>query len=88
MLTLNVRGLERAMTEDALRQLFAPYGRVFDLRFARDLFTGESRGFAELKMEGHEARSAIEALNGSLQGTTTIRVAVHDPKHHQRRSRR
>ena len=88
MLTLNVRGLARSMTEDNLRQLFAPYGRVFELRFPRDLFSGESRGFAELKMEGHEARSAIEALNGSLQDGATIRVAIHDMKRTHRRSRR
>jgi hypothetical protein len=53
---------------------------------ARDLFSGECRGFAELQMEGHEARNAIAALNGSTQDGATIRVALHDErKGHRRR---
>ena len=48
MLTLNVRGLPRSMTETALQQLFEPFGRVFELRMAKDLFSGECLGFAEL----------------------------------------
>lgn len=77
MLTLDVRGLPRSMTEPLLQQLFAIHGRVFDLRMAKDLFSGECKGFAELKMEGHEARNAIEALNGSTHNGTMIRVALH-----------
>ncbi|HEY4349592.1 MAG TPA: RNA-binding protein [Paraburkholderia sp.] len=88
MLTLNVRGLARTMTEDDLRSLFARHGRVFDLRFARDLFSGECKGFAELKMEGHEARSAIEALNGSTQNGAMIRVSLNSLDRNSRRSRR
>jgi len=77
MITLNVRGLPRSMTEASLQQLFATHGRVFDLRMAKDLFSGECKGFAELKMEGHEARNAIAALNGSSHGGAMIRVAQH-----------
>jgi RNA recognition motif-containing protein len=87
MLTLNVRGLPRSMTENALRELFATHGRVFELRVARDLFNGECKGFAELKMEGHEARTAIAALDGSTQDGSMIRVALHDERR-QRRGRR
>jgi len=77
MLTLNVRGLPRSMTENDVLQLFAQHGRVFDLRLARDIFSGECKGFAELKMEGHAARNAIAALNGTTQGGEMIRVALH-----------
>jgi RNA recognition motif-containing protein len=80
MLTLNVRGLPRSMTEAALRDLFASHGRVFDLRIAKDLFSGECKGFAELKMEGHEARSAIAALNGTTQQGAMIRVGLHEER--------
>ena len=76
MLTLNVRGLPRGMTETTLQQLFEPHGRVFEMRLAKDLFSGECKGFAELKMEGHAARSAIAALNGTAQGGEMIRVAL------------
>jgi RNA recognition motif-containing protein len=77
MLTLNVRGLPRSMTENDVLQLFGQHGRVFDLRLARDIFSGECKGFAELKMEGHAARNAIAALNGTTQGGEMIRVALH-----------
>jgi RNA recognition motif-containing protein len=76
MLTLNVRGLPRSMTENDVLQLFGQHGRVFDLRLARDIFSGECKGFAELKMEGHAARNAIAALNGTTQGGEMIRVAL------------
>ena len=85
MLTIDVRGLPRSMTETSLQQLFAAHGRVFDLRMAKDLFSGECKGFAELKMEGHEARSAIEALNGSTHHGAMIRVALHTDRKHGRR---
>jgi RNA recognition motif-containing protein len=87
MLTIDVRGLPRSMTENSLRDLFAAHGRVFELRVIRDLFTGECKGFAELKMEGHEARSAIAALDGSTQDGTMIRVGLHEERR-QRRGRR
>lgn len=87
MLMLNVRGLPRSMTETTLQELFATHGRVFELRMARDLFSGECKGFAELKMEGHEARTAIAALDGSTQGGAMIRVALHDERKQRRRHR-
>jgi RNA recognition motif-containing protein len=86
MLTLNVRGLPRSMTETSLHALFAAHGRVFDMRIAKDLFSGECKGFAELKMEGHEARAAIAALDGSSQAGGLMRVSLHDER--RRRGRR
>ncbi|MEO8803753.1 MAG: RNA-binding protein [Rudaea sp.] len=80
MLTLDVRGLPRSMTESSLEQLFLTHGRVFGLKMAKDLFSGECKGFAELKMEGHEARNAIAALDGSAHDGTMIRVQLHSDK--------
>ena len=80
MLTLNVRGLPRSMTESSLQNLFAAHGRVFGLKIAKDLFSGECKGFAELQMEGHEARNAIAALNGSSHDGAMIRVELHSDK--------
>lgn len=85
MLIVDVRGLPRSMTETSLQQLFAAHGRVFDLRMAKDLFSGECKGFAELKMEGHEARTAIAALNGSIQSGSVIRVSLQDDRKRTRR---
>jgi len=87
MLTLNVRGLPRAMTDTSLQALFATHGRVFGLRMAKDLFSGECKGFAELKMEGHEARNAIAALDGSSHHGAMIRVGLHSDRKNQRSHR-
>jgi len=84
MITLDVRGLPRSMTDSALHDLFAHHGRVFGLRLVRDLFSGECKGFAELKMEGHEARNAISALNGSVQDGSVLRVAQHEERRRRR----
>jgi RNA recognition motif-containing protein len=76
MLTLSVRGLPREMTESALTALFTTHGKVHGLKMAKDLFAGTCKGFAELKMEGHEARAAISALNGTTHGGGTLRVEL------------
>ena len=58
---------EKRLRENA--ELFSLYRQI------RDLFSGECKGFAELKMEGHAARNAIAALNGTAQEGEMIRVA-------------
>jgi len=80
MLTMIVRGLPRSMTQASLEDLFARHGRVYEMKMAKDLFSGECKGFAQLKMEGHHARAAIAALNGSEQGGTFVRVSLADDK--------
>jgi RNA recognition motif-containing protein len=85
MLFITVRGLPRQMTEKTLTELFEAHGRVRGLKMARDLFSGECKGFAELQMEGHEARAAIAALNGSTQGTEMIRVGLKSEERPRRR---
>ncbi len=41
---------------------------------AKDLFSGDCKGFATIQMEGHHARAAIEALNNSELDGSRIRV--------------
>ena len=76
MLKLSVRGLPRDMTEKNLNELFAAHGRVHGLKMAKDLFSGECKGFAELEIEGHEALAAIAALDGSTHSAQSIRVGL------------
>ena len=85
MLSITVRGLPRQMTEKTLTELFEAHGRVRGPKMARDLFSGECKGFAELQMEGHEARAAIAALNGSTQGAEMIRVGLKSEERPRRR---
>lgn len=85
MLTLSVRGLPRKMTEQGLTEMFAAHGRVRNLKMSRDLFSGECRGFAELDMEGHEARKAIAALNGATVDGEALRVGLKSEARGRRR---
>jgi RNA recognition motif-containing protein len=85
MLTINVRGLPRQTNERSLTELFAAHGRVHGLRIAKDLFSGECKGFAELQMEGHEARAAITALNGAAHGGELLRVELKSAARVRRR---
>jgi hypothetical protein len=76
MLKLFVRNLPPQTTEAGLKELFTGYGKVFELQLSRDMFTGKARGTASVSMEGHEARKAIEALDGSDYEGKTIYVAL------------
>ena len=87
MLTMVVRGLPKSMTQVALERLFETHGRVFDMRFSRDLYSGECKGFAQLKMEGHQARAAIAALDGTQQEGAFLRVSLFDEKKRRGRGR-
>jgi RNA recognition motif-containing protein len=80
MLTLSVRGLPRSTTEQSLTELFSRHGKVRSLKLARDLFSGECRGFATIEMEGHDARTAIAALNGFNVDGQMIKVDFDKPK--------
>lgn len=74
MITLSVRSLPRSTTEDSLTALFSEFGVVRSLKLAKDLFSGDCKGFATVDMEGHEARAAIAALDGRELEGSVIRV--------------
>lgn len=88
MITISVRGLPRSTTESSLNDLFAAFGSVRSLKISTDLFSGHCRGFAEIKMEGHEARNAIAALNGKDIDGSTLRVEVEKKRKGGQRGRR
>ena len=47
---------------------------MHSLTVVRDMFTGKCRGFASIKMEGHEAKLAIAGLNNRMIDGSVIRV--------------
>ena len=80
MINLSVRGLAGSTTEQSLTDLFSQYGVVHSVTVVRDMFTGKCRGFASIKMEGHEARKAIDGLhNREIEGSV-IRVEKQKPR--------
>ncbi|MCJ7502692.1 MAG: RNA-binding protein [Acidobacteriia bacterium] len=65
MKNLFVGNLPFGATEDALRDLFSPFGEVQQVRIMTDRDTGKSRGFAFVEMaQDDDAAKAIAALNG------------------------
>ncbi len=79
MITLCVRGLPRTTTEESITELFSEYGTIRSLKLIKDLFSGECKGIAIIDMEGHEARAAIEALDGKSLKSGTLRVGPDWP---------
>jgi cold-inducible RNA-binding protein len=65
MKNLFVGNLPFGTTEDALRDHFAPFGEVQQVRIMTDRDTGKSRGFAFVEMaQDEDAEKAIAGLNG------------------------
>jgi len=72
---MSVRGLAKSTTEESLSLVFSDFGVVRSLKLVKDLYSGDCKGFATVAMEGHEARAAMSALNGSMVDGSLIRVS-------------
>jgi len=64
-MNIYVGNLALKATEDEVRQAFAEFGQVTEVRLIVDKFSGESRGFGFVEMPSKaEAEKAIEEMNG------------------------
>ena len=69
------------MTEEELRALFEPFGKVDSVALVTDRGTGRSRGFGFVEMgDTAEADKAIAALNGKDSGGRPLTVNEARPK--------
>ena len=75
-----VGNLPRDTQERDLEALFGEHGRVRGVKVATDVFSGDCKGFAFVDMEGHEARAAIAALDGSDYKGQRLRVNEEKPR--------
>lgn len=82
---LFVGKLPPSTTEESLEALFKPFGRVHSLRLARDIFSGQCKGFGFVEMEGHEARVAIAELDGKAFEGNFINVKYEKEQKGRRR---
>ena len=75
-----VGGLSYSVDDDSLRELFVPHGEVKFVKVIRDFHSGRSKGFGFVEMNTpEEAKSAIEALNGSVHEGRSITVSEANP---------
>lgn len=80
MKKLFVGNLPSTTTEESLRELFSPFGKVHSVDVVIDIFSGQCRGFGFVEMEGHEARSAIAALDRRDYDGKPLRVNFETPR--------
>lgn len=64
-MNIYVGNLARQASEDDLRPLFEPFGKIMSVNVIKDKFSGESKGFGFVEMsKKSEGEAAIQALNG------------------------
>lgn len=84
MKNIYVGNLSFNTTEDALRQLFVPFGPVNRVKIVMDDYTGKPRGFGFVEMANAEdGEKAIAALNGTLLDERALNVNEARPKKEQ-----
>ena len=72
--------------EDDLRNLFAQYGEVVDVKIIVDKYTDRSKGFGFIEMSDSDAaEAAISALNGKEHLGRELKV--NEAKERQERPR-
>ncbi len=76
-----VGGLPYSTAEQELADLFGQHGSVQSAKIITDKYTGQSRGFGFVEMgSDDEAKTAIDALNGTELGGRTLTVNEAKPQ--------
>lgn len=74
MTKLFVGNLPFNATEEAIRELFAPFGSIDKIALITDRDTGQPRGFGFVEMASSDAARAMQALNGTDFGGRAMKV--------------
>jgi RNA recognition motif-containing protein len=78
---LLIRNLDRATTEESLKELFTAYGTVQSCNLVVDKDSGSSKGFGFVEMpKVGEAKAAMKNLNNKTVGSNKIRVKKAEDK--------
>ena len=78
---LYVGNLPYSVTEQQLRELFAPAGEIRSVSVITDRDTGRPRGFAFVEMvDAAGAQKAISTLNGKMVGDRQLTVNEAKPQ--------
>jgi len=80
-MNIYVGNLPHKVTEDEVRQAFAEFGQVTEVRLITDKFSGESKGFGFVEMPSKaEAEKAIQEMNGKELMGRALNVNEARPK--------
>lgn len=78
---LYVGNLSYSVTEEGLREVFAPIGEVLSAKIITDAATGRSKGFGFVEMASDEdADKAIATLNGTNLMDRAMNVSEARPQ--------
>jgi len=84
---LFIGNLPTNATETSVLELFSECGKVHSIKLATDMFSGKCKGFGFISMEGHEAKAAIEKLNGYTYEGKSLRIGFEDSSNRRGRRR-
>ena len=80
-MNMYVSNLSFHTSEDDLRNLFSPFGKVTSAKIIMDRDTGKSRGFGFVEMDADaDANKAIQGLNNKEIEGRAISVSVAKEK--------
>ena len=80
-MNIYVGNLSLDITEDDLQKVFEAFGAVQNVKVITDGQTGRSRGFGFVEMpDGTNAKSAIDALDGTEMQGRTLKVNEARPR--------
>jgi len=80
-MNIYVGNLSLGITEGDLQKAFETFGTVEIVRVIKDVYTGRSKGFGFVEMlDGANAKSAIDALDGTEIQGRTLKVSEARPR--------
>lgn len=72
--TIYVGNLPFSAGKEEVKNIFAPYGKVAEVRIVKDRRSRRSKGYGFVEMAARDAKSAIEHLNGTEYAGRTLRI--------------
>ncbi|HEX7047259.1 MAG TPA: RNA-binding protein [Gammaproteobacteria bacterium] len=87
-MNIYVGNLPYRMTDDELRDLFAPFGEVTSAKIIKDKMTDRSKGFGFVEMSDKAAgEKAVSEVNGKDIGGRPLHVNEAQPRENSPRPR-
>jgi len=79
-MNIYVGNLPFSVTENALREMFEPFGEIQSVKLITDRETGRTRGFGFVEMDNAGADAAIKSLNNTELEGRNLKVNQSEPR--------